>query len=396
MFYRSLDSGIERQNKEEIFKKTISIIKQDDLSSFIEDPVFQNTKEKTVVFANLENIYSYLSSTNIGFIHVAAFYDAINIFTYLVEEIGVDILQTNVNNYNTLHYACLTNSIKVASYILAKRPETPIIVTQTEYQYIYYAAVGKSTTILELLIKCGADINSQENRIGDPIKIALASRQIELLKILVKHYKRGDTEQTMTPLMYAINYSFNEAAQFLIESGCIVDEIVSGQKALTLACRAAYQDVNLIRMLCDFSHEVDMPSDFKGQSAIHWICLTSNPEIVRTVLEYNIDVNRADDKGCYGPELLSEYKTKENLEILDLLYQHGYDPCNVNPITKIPSYVVFLQHIRIPIEIIAWFIKHGVKIDTDPYNKNLTVRNRILRMPKIIKGLKNFGIYIEK
>ena len=390
-------SRYDDEEKRENCKDAIELIKKDDLEGFLKDKQYKKIKAETTVSAKLDDVFNYLDERSIGFMHVAAYYDAINIFMYLAENEGISVLQENAKNYNPLHYACFRDSIEVASYILNKKPNAPKTVTPTEYQYIYFAVVGRSPDILELLVRGGANPSSNENKVGDPIKIASSSRQADLLKILLVNYKPETNPQSMSPIMYAINYQFNDVIPLLIESGCRADEIVGGQKALAVECKCAIQDLGLVKTLCSLSREVDMPDDFRGSAAIHWICLTSNPELVKIVLSYNIDVNRVDERGQYGPELLNEYKLDENLEILDMLYQRGFDVNNINPITKAPVLSTFCGWIRPPIKIIAWFLNHGAKIATVPFKQNgQTLKAFMMKMLKIRNGLKEYGIDIEK
>lgn len=326
--------------------------------------------------------------------HIAAYYDAINIFIYLVEELGVKILQGNAKSYNPLHYACLHNSIEVATYILAKEPDAPKQSTHTEFQYIYFAVNGNAPEILELLVRCGANPSSPENLKGDPIRIAFHRKQIDLLVILLRNYKPNNAPRDMTPIMCAIAYDFKDTIPFLIESGCKADEMAAGKNALYCACFEANPDVNVVRMLCNASSNVYKQKDTDGESAIHWICRTSDPEIVRTAVNYNINVNEVDNKGKYGIDYLNVCKPKEALEILEFLCQHGFNLNNTNQKRKAPAYTTFLHWPSQPIEIIAWVIKHGANIDTDPFVKNKTVKDFILSSVKISEELKKLGVNI--
>lgn len=58
-----------------------------------------------------------LPTSGLPLIHIAAYYDATELFFYLLE-LGFSIRELSAHNYLPIHYACEGNSKEVAFYIL--------------------------------------------------------------------------------------------------------------------------------------------------------------------------------------------------------------------------------------------------------------------------------------
>ena len=201
--------------------------------------------------------------------------------------------------------------------------------------------------------------------------------------------------------MYAIINSIYEAIPFLLESGFSPDEISGTDTALSIACFFGMQDLKTYQLLCQYSKNLDLPPSMHCGSAVHWICQTSNPDIVRIFLQYPIDVNRTNEKEQFGPELLQDPSKDQpsiedkNIEIMEMLVQHNFD-INNKKSNGIPWYDKFLGMINLPLKQIAWCLKHGVDIDTPTSSKEGKTIREVLRRARFRDRLKeDYNIIID-
>lgn len=105
---------------------------------------------------------------------------------------------------------------------------------------------------------------------------------------------------------------------------------------------------------------IDLPSDVQEQGAVHWICISHNPEIARIILSKGgINVNRLDKEGHMGPYYMLDIgEEDENIEVLELLWQAGLD---INKKTPNTASILgeYVSSITKPLKIIEWLLVHG-------------------------------------
>lgn len=199
-------------------------------------------------------------------------------------------------------------------------------------------------------------------------------RNVKCLKELLKGESSGKDTISETPIMVAIKNNQPEAVHLLIDAGEDPDIKIKDlyiffkwKCALSTACfNHVDGKVEFVRYLLSKISEIDIPSLEQKEAAVHWICRSKSPEIVKMVLERGIDVNRFDEKGRPGPYHLvdsSKVPYQSIIEILDLLHQYGYD---LNKFSRNPPGETILAHFLRSIEIndgvmsiIEWLLEHG-------------------------------------
>ena len=396
-----------RKEKNLLKSELLHVIQNDDLQTFVNHPSFdQKLLNSSNLSFDIEPNKEYIAHENVSLVHIVAYYDAVNIFIFLVQNCDQRVDASTMENLNPLHYACTNNALEVASYILSVNPKMAQTITDTTFQYIYYCVCGNAPDILQLLVNNGADPSAPENKAGDPVKMSIKWRRMRVLIILLKYYKKTNIYSphnlrgNKTPLMYAILNNLDEAVPFLLESGFRPDEISGTDTALSIACFAS-MNLDTIRLLCQYSKQIDLPQTMHINSAVHWICQSCNPDIVRIVLQYPIDVNRTNHKGQFGPELFQEkdsenpYAEEKNLEILEMLFQHNFDITNHHD-NGVPWYDIFLGMINPPIKIISWCIKKGVNIDLPTNSREGKTIREVLKRSRFSYALKNqYNIVID-
>jgi ankyrin repeat protein len=271
-----------------------------------------------------------LPGSALSLLHVAAFYDNLEMFCYLLHQDPRRLGLTTASgaSYLPLHYACLGGSLEVAAFILSRAPELAARECECQWQVVFLATHSGSHRILKLLFdsEYKPNLRSAKNISNQPFSQALKTRNIECLLILLDHSCNKDVGSGMSSLMQAVSQGLSSALVPLLDLG--LDPMfvsIHGDSALSLACVRG--DLEVVRILCGRMDNIEIPPT-NGHSSILAHAITSkNIEIVRLVLKKGCDVNRYDkndeqpiDAICGNIE-----DDQQALKILELVVEFGYD-----------------------------------------------------------------------
>lgn len=143
-----------------------------------------------------------------------------------------------------------------------------------------------SYKMVKLLVEHGADLNQP-------------SRRVE-----------GDT-----PLIAALRWQMNSAAQYLIEQGASVDKYNKYQESPLILAASWATDSDIVRMLLDHNaKETINHVDNEGNSALH---RASDVKIVELLLENGADPEIKNGQGQTPLEQARKYNWKDKVSILE-------------------------------------------------------------------------------
>ena len=136
--------------------------------------------------------------------------------------------------------------------------------------------------------------------------------------------------------------------------------------ALSFACFQSNEEA--VRLLTNVLIDVDIPSTIQSSGAVHWACQSHNYNIAELIITKGINVNRLDEnKKAAHFYLLDVGEEKENLRILQLLMQYGYN-INYHPPDGNTILGDFLTSIKKSYKIIEYLLQMGA--DTNVLMKN--------------------------
>lgn len=270
-----------------------------------------------------------LPEDSLSLLHVAAFYDNIEMFLFL-ELLGIDLAVLSGASYFPLHYACAGGAIECFAYILSKRPEQVQRDFDCQWQPILIATFSNAPDILELLLEHGADLQSKKNVSNHPFQQALRSRHMECLSLLLAHKCKTDvTRPGSSQLMLAETMGMGQALEPLLDMGLDPYFVsMEGKTVLSLACTEG--DVDAVRLLCDRMDCIEIPQGPMLFSSIaRYAVASKNPEILKIVLEKGgIDINRYDAREDLPADAIRGLVDDDiGVKMLELLIAHGF---NVN------------------------------------------------------------------
>ena len=274
------------------------------------------------------NNKTFIPFTELTLLHIAALYDNLEVFLYLLQK-GFTLRTPSGHSYYPLHYACVGNAKEVAAYILEEDPEQAKLELEVQYQPINLATYANSPEILKMLFAKGADLQSPKNIAGRPFDQALRSRNFDCLLILLENRCKTDVSvHGLSPLMLAIVSGMTDAIGPLLNLKGNPNYVnLNGNSALSYACMMEQESV--VKLLCSRMETVEIPvSDVKRASIAAAAVHSNNAEILKTVLEKGCEVNRFDANGKLPAHALLGTKNQQTaVDMLNLLIENGF---NVN------------------------------------------------------------------
>lgn len=288
---------------------------------------------------------SILPLSSLSLMHIAAFFDSLEIFVFLEMHAHLSPSILNASSIHPIQYAIYGNSLEVASYILNKYPDEALIDASLSYALYYCAASSpnaKNDHMIRLLQMKKAPFVYSPDNILCPIHKAIRLKNIPVLKGLLKVYnsqKKNFTEERgiMTPLMTSISYGLSSGVDLLLQVG--EDPLFitpDGRCALSHACfcnrkvNGKDSNIEIIEKLLISIGENSIEPFVKNISGpIQWICQSKSPQIAKMIFEYHpeIDVNRVDENFISAPTTLAKKDMPVNdiIEMLTLFIEKGYE-----------------------------------------------------------------------
>ena len=299
-----------------------------------------------------------LPETDLSLLHIAAYEDSLEAFL-LLDRIPINI--QSANGYLPIHYACSNGSKEVLTYILSIDESQAKIDYHTNYNLLQVATLSESPDLLKILFDYGAKLDNKGDDKDDPINIAIKRKNVECLKILLKHTSVSlKNYNQMTPIMLAIINSKFDAVPLLIDAKVDLGYINSNNlTALSIACMLGQKDI--IKLICSKLDNIDLPPDVRAPAAVHWLCQSKDPEIAEIILSKNIDVNRVDHDDNVGPHyLLDAADPSTIIKFLELLVNAGF---KIDYSTEKNTFLgECVTSIQLHPEVVDWLLEHGANI----------------------------------
>ncbi len=190
---------------------------------------------------------------------------------------------------------------------------------------IHIAISNGNTTLLQLLLKNGADPDLIDSRLMNPLHQVImegSSVQIEMAQLLLKAGAYADSamlddERLRYPLHYLIIHSQWELANLLIPY-CEPKPL---SQALLLALeKNTPQSIETAKKIITLGTNIDAINIFSHRRPLHLATLNKQEEIVKLLLSHHADVNSQD--GEENSSLLIAYN-KQHWSLLYLLLTSG-------------------------------------------------------------------------
>lgn len=380
----------------------VSLIRKNDLQEFInntnnithiDQAIYSIEISDGYTRKNADNQEKNLPSTQLTLLHVAAYYDSLEIFFYLNSTKGMPIGILSGHSFLPLHYACWNGSEEVASFILTNDQSEATFFTPfpSPLQLLYCATRGQDIDILNNLFKYGSNLSDERNYPNDVINLAILLGKKEIVECLHAHYKisNNNPNESYWNLPMKAVLTQNVDAFNILYSGSndlFVCEHNSGTyiSLIDLICR--HDNTNkkfksiLLEILNKNSHIILEPP-YKGPGLCHWACTYHDLDVTKAMLKIvDFKINRLDSDGKSGPSCLTGENGKIDCDILRLLIDNGFD---VN-VQKNPSLLeTFVCGFYKRPDMVQLLVENGADIfavstKTDKDKKNLTIYDYVM------------------
>ncbi|TVU30038.1 hypothetical protein EJB05_21641, partial [Eragrostis curvula] len=174
-----------------------------------------------------EAVEAVRTNEGVAVLQLAAGNEQLEVCSYLVEGLRVDVNAADNKGRTALVYAVISENATVVKYLLDHGAD-PDQADDEGLAPLHSAAGIGDCEMIEMLLAKGAYVDPLANEIGTPLHLAVKEKQTGAVKILLDH--NADCNKTymmlgqygMTPLFQAVNVSSVECVKLLVEAGADV------------------------------------------------------------------------------------------------------------------------------------------------------------------------------
>ncbi|XP_072383350.1 uncharacterized protein [Diabrotica undecimpunctata] len=234
-------------------------------------------------------------------VHYAVLGGNVTILKYLYSR-NINLNEKNSNGVAPIHFIPIGNSIDVVNFFITIKDKVPI---NTEDSFgrnlLFYINSATSLELLQLLIKCGIDIDQKSSDLRyNMLHMAAYTGALEIVKYLINEY----------PILYccdkigqypehyaAEGNSVNVLKHFLRSKSDITNIIdLRGQSVLHLA--AVGDSLNAVKYLVETLGMNPDLKDFSLRSAVHCAAGAGSRQVIEYFISRNVNLNLRDDMGA--------------------------------------------------------------------------------------------------
>ena len=219
------------------------------------------------------------------------------------EEVYSQIPQSDTTDYDTTDYV-------------------PLYVRGSLDYNLMIAASKGYTKEVDRLIMIGADIFSETEQGVTPLIFAVANNQTTIAKMLIDYGSdlNKQTSKHETPLLIAVKNQNAEIAEALIRAGADIDDS-DKNNATPLHYASAYGYFQIVDMLLYYEASIDKKTT-EGSTPLLASIWSGNASIADLLIQYGANLEAKDNEG-FTPFLMAAHNA--DTLIMELLFKKGAD-----------------------------------------------------------------------
>jgi ankyrin repeat protein len=214
---------------------------------------------------------------------------------------------------------------------------------------------------VRLLLREGADVNSQDARGRTMLHIAISGGRTQMIWLLLD-YKANVTlydRDGLTPFLIALARNMNDVARVLMEDHDVDVHTANRQGQTPLHITAAQGNADIAYHILQHNAHANV-QDHKGDTPLHIALRASHDEVVSLLLDHRASTSIRNYKGHTA---LASLIFQEDLDILEHALAHGADP-NVtlgDNASATPLMYALDQH---NVKLATLLLERGARVDT--------------------------------
>ena len=229
-------------------------------------------------------------------------------------------------------------------------------------KHLAYNALGAACSrgklsMVDLLLKQGADVNAEGGYKGTALCLACSNRNMTIVDLLFEKGANVNARGVhgITALSSASDEGHLSVVKLLFEKGAAVNSLTSnGESALMKASSGGHSGI--VQFLSRLGADINL-QDCLQETALHKACTRGNKDVVQMLIGAGADVNLQD---CRQETALHEACTQENKDIVQMLIGAGAD---VNEMSSPGETLFFKAVIMDRIALLQVLIDMGADID---------------------------------
>ncbi|KAK6353535.1 hypothetical protein TWF696_005498 [Orbilia brochopaga] len=239
----------------------------------------------------------------------------------LLVQKGADV---NCAGGGAITIAINSSSVPVLRYLAKHGADLNMLLSSDDCTPLQLAAMKGDVTVVETLLKLGADPNGVHGQRGPTLYYAIHSRKEPVVQLLLKKgAKVDDSHPRHSLLALAILVGMATLIPKLIKAGADVNKVDS-EGWTPLAAAIDMSDEKSEKLLRSRGAEASMT----GAAAFMRIVRGGDLKVIRRALEEGIDPNQAD-----FTDTPMNYAAKNGkIRLVDLLHEYG---CSVDPVPNV-------------------------------------------------------------
>ena len=250
-----------------------------------------------------------------------------------------------------LHYASFWGMHDIATFLIVERSQSVSARGFDKKETpLHVASRHGHMDVTQLLLKHGADTETQDDDKSTPLFLALRGEHVEVARVLLKYGANSEARDSYicTPLLLASMRGYVEVVRILLEHGA--DKNAQDERGWSPLMHASKMGhVDIVRVLLKYGADMEA-RDVGGWTSLIHASKMGDVEIVRALLEQGADL-KEQYKYRYTP--LHYASSHGRLAVSQLLVKHGADVEARNARNQTPL------HEAKGAEVARFLIEHG-------------------------------------